>query len=138
MFKRLIFATGFGVGFVVGSASGRKSYESLKQNALKTWQDPKVQEKVSGGTDWVKSEVPVVGGKLADSAKKAADSVGAQASDATATVKDKVSGSSGGTDSSRSSTTSSDDADLQAAEPVTPESPMEPAEPRPAPGDGQD
>jgi hypothetical protein len=76
MIKRLIFVTGFGVGFVVGSASGRKSYEALKQNAVKTWHDPKVQEKVSEGTDWVKSEVPVVGGKLADSAKKAADTVG--------------------------------------------------------------
>ena len=61
MIKRLIFVTGFGVGFVVGSASGRKSYEALKQNAVKTWHDPKVQEKVSEGTDWVKSEVPVVG-----------------------------------------------------------------------------
>ena len=75
MIKRLIFVTGFGVGFVVGSASGRKSYEGLKQNAVKTWHDPKVQEKVSEGTDWVKSEVPVVGGKLADSAKKAGKAV---------------------------------------------------------------
>ena len=70
MIKRLIFVTGFGVGFVVGSASGRKSYEALKQNAVKTWHDPKVQEKVSEGTDWVKSEVPVVGGKLAAVAER--------------------------------------------------------------------
>ena len=153
MIKRLIFVTGFGVGFVVGSASGRKSYETLKQNAVKTWQDPKVQEKVSEGTDWVKSEVPVVGGKLADSAKKAADTVGAKASDASSTVKDKVSGSSGGADSSTSSTgattgasstgasssgaSTTGYADLQDAKPVTPESPMDPAEPRPGPGDPQ-
>ncbi|MFI7495160.1 hypothetical protein ACH9D2_10650 [Kocuria sp. M4R2S49] len=144
MIKRLIFVTGFGVGFVVGSASGRKSYETLKQNAVKTWQDPKVQEKVSEGTDWVKSEVPVVGGKLADSAKKAADTVGTKASDASSSVKDKVSGSSGGTDSSKSSTGTSTSgtsgtgyADLQDAKPVTPESPMDPAEPHPAPGDTQ-
>lgn len=138
MIKRLIFVTGFGAGFVVGSASGRKSYEALKQNALKTWQDPKVQEKVSEGTDWVKSEVPGVGGKLAESAKKAADTVGTKASDASSGVKGKASGSSGGSDSSDSSdaaTSSTDYADLETAKPVTPESPMDPAEPQPAPGD---
>ena len=139
MIKKLIFATGFGIGFVVGSASGRQSYETLKQNALKTWQDPKVQEKVSEGSDWVKAEVPVVGGKLADSAKKAADTVGAKATDASSTVKGKVSGSSGDTDSAGapSGGTSTGYTDLQDAKPVTPESPMDPAEPRPAPGDAQ-
>jgi hypothetical protein len=146
MIKRLIFVTGFGVGFVVGSASGRKSYEALKQNAVKTWQDPKVQEKVSEGTDWVKSEVPVVGGKLADSAKKAADTVGTKASDASSSVKEKVSGSSAGqgsssgtstTGTSATGTSTTGYADLQDAKPVTPESPMDPAEPHPAPGDTQ-
>lgn len=149
MLKRLIFVTGFGAGFVVGSASGRKSYETLKQNALRTWQDPKVQEKVSGGTDWVRAEVPVVGGKLADSAKKAAGTVGAKASDASSTVKEKVSGSSAessgtaspGTAATTSGTTtpgtttsgtaSSDFADLETAKPVT----TDPAAPFPAPGD---
>lgn len=135
MIKRLIFATGFGIGFVVGSASGRQSYETLKQNALKTWQDPKVQEKVSEGSDWVKAEVPVVGGKLADGAKKAADTVGAKASDASSTVKEKVSGSSGGTGSAEGASTGY--TDLQDAKPVTPVSPMDPAEPRPVPGDDQ-
>ena len=146
MIKRLIFVTGFGVGFVVGSASGRKSYEALKQNAVKTWHDPKVQEKVSEGTDWVKSEVPVVGGKLADSAKKAADTVGTKAADASSSVKEKVSGSSAGTESSSGAaatgasttgTSTTGYADLQNAKPVTPESPLDPAEPHPAPGDTQ-
>lgn len=146
MIKRLIFVTGFGVGFVVGSASGRKSYEALKQNAVKTWHDPKVQEKVSEGTDWVKSEVPVVGGKLADSAKKAADTVGTKAADASSSVKEKVSGSSAGTGSSSgvaatgastAGTSTTGYADLQDAKPVTPESPLDPAEPHPAPGDTQ-
>ncbi|GAB2599625.1 hypothetical protein GCM10009696_01330 [Kocuria himachalensis] len=146
MIKRLIFVTGFGVGFVVGSASGRKSYEALKQNAVKTWHDPKVQEKVSEGTDWVKSEVPVVGGKLADSAKKAADTVGTKAAGASSSVKEKVSGSSAGassssgaasTGTSTTGTSTTGYADLQDAKPVTPESPLDPAEPHPAPGDTQ-
>lgn len=90
MIKRLAFVAGFGIGFVVGSASGRKSYESLRESALNTWNDPKVQSKVSEGTDWVKSEVPVVGEKLAESAQKAAETVGAKASDGAAAVKDKA------------------------------------------------
>ncbi|MFJ4761010.1 hypothetical protein ACIP1V_09580 [Kocuria marina] len=90
MIKRLAFVAGFGIGFVVGSASGRKSYESLRESALNTWNDPKVQAKVSEGTDWVKSEVPVVGEKLAEGAQKAAGTVGAKASEGAAAVKDKA------------------------------------------------
>ncbi|MFI7482696.1 hypothetical protein ACH9EU_09780 [Kocuria sp. M1R5S2] len=137
MLKRLSFAVGFGVGFVVGSASGRKSYDALKQNALKTWQDPKVQEKVSEGTDWVKAEVPVVGGKLADSAKRAADTVGTKASETSSAVKGKVSGTQGSSRQGQGSSepASTGYADLQNAEPVTPETPMDPAEPKPAPGE---
>lgn len=92
MIKRLAFVAGFGIGFVVGSASGRKSYESLRESALNTWNDPKVQAKVSEGTDWVKSEVPVVGEKLAEGAQKAAGTVGAKASEGAAAVKDKAQG----------------------------------------------
>lgn len=90
MIKRLAFVAGFGVGFIVGSASGRKSYESLRETAINTWNDPKVQDKVSEGTDWVKTEVPVVGGKLADTAQKAAGTVSAKAQDGASTVKDKA------------------------------------------------
>lgn len=48
MIKRLAFVAGFGVGFVVGSASGRKSYESLRETAINTWNDPRCRTKVSG------------------------------------------------------------------------------------------
>ena len=90
MIKRLAFVAGFGIGFVVGSASGRKSYESLRESALNTWNDPKVQAKVSEGADWVKSEVPVVGEKFAEGAQKAAGTAGAKASEGAAAVKDKA------------------------------------------------
>ncbi|GGG56185.1 hypothetical protein GCM10011374_18840 [Kocuria dechangensis] len=137
MIKRLIFATGFAVGFVVGSASGRKSYESLKQNALKTWHDPKVQEKVSEGTDWVKAEVPVVGEKLAGGAKKAAGTVGTKAADASSAVKEKVSGSTTDTDkgTATAGTGESDYSHLETAKPVVTDSPVNTAEPFPAPGE---
>lgn len=90
MIKRLAFVAGFGIGFVVGSASGRKSYESLRESAINTWNDPKVQSKVAEGTDWVKAEVPVVGEKIAESAQKAAEIVGDKASEGAAAVKDRA------------------------------------------------
>jgi hypothetical protein len=141
MIKRLIFATGFGIGFVVGSASGRKSYESLKQNALKTWHDPKVQEKVSEGTGWVKAEVPVVGEKLAGGAKKAAGTVGTKAADASSSVKEKVSGSAKDSDkdtgkgAAAAGSGESDYSHLETAKPVVTDSPVNTAEPFPAPGE---
>ena len=127
MIKRLAFVAGFGVGFVVGSASGRKSYESLRETAVNTWNDPKVQDKVSEGADWVKAEVPVVGGKLADTAQKAAGTVSAKAQDGAAAVKDKAQGGAEsvkgkvGSGSSNSDlpkpATTEKDVDMDAAEP---------------------
>lgn len=127
MIKRLAFVAGFGVGFVVGSASGRKSYESLRETAVNTWNDPKVQDKVAEGADWVKAEVPVVGGKLADTAQKAAGTVSAKAQDGAAAVKDKAQGGAAsvkskvGSGSSNSDlpkpSTTEKDVDMDAAEP---------------------
>ncbi|GAA4702993.1 MULTISPECIES: hypothetical protein [Kocuria] len=129
MIKRLAFVAGFGVGFIVGSASGRKSYESLRETAINTWNDPKVQDKVSEGTDWVKSEVPVVGGKLADTAQKAAGTVSAKAQDGASTVKDKA--KEGAASVKAKAGSNSSDADLP--KPVTTEKDvdMKAAEPGP-------
>ena len=127
MIKRLAFVAGFGIGFVVGSASGRKSYESLRETAINTWNDPKVQDKVSESTDWVKAEVPVVGGKLADTAQKAAGTVSAKAQDGASTVQDKAQEGTAsvktktGSDSSAADlpepVTTEKDVDMKAAEP---------------------
>ena len=129
MIKRLAFVAGFGVGFIVGSASGRKSYESLRETAINTWNDPKVQDKVSEGTDWVKSEVPVVGGKLADTAQKATGTVSAKAQDGASTVKDKA--KEGAASVKAKAGSNSSDADLP--KPVTTEKDvdMKAAEPGP-------
>ena len=129
MIKRLAFVAGFGVGFIVGSASGRKSYESLRETAINTWNDPKVQDKVSEGTDWVKAEVPVVGGKLADTAQKAAGTVSAKAQDGASTVKDKAQEGA----ASVKSKVGSDSSDADLPKPVTTEKDvdMDAAEPGP-------
>ena len=133
MIKRLAFVAGFGVGFVVGSASGRKSYESLRETAINTWNDPKVQDKVAEGTDWVKAEVPVVGGKLAETAQKAAGTVSSKAQEGASAVKDKAQGGAASVKAKVGSNSS--DADLP--KPVTTEKDvdMDAAEPAPTKDD---
>lgn len=145
MMKRLAFVAGFGIGFVVGSASGRKSFESLRETALNTWSDPKVQEKVNEGTQWVKSEVPVVGNKLADSAQKAAGSVSASAQQGAAAVKDKAQdgaaaakhkaqqGGAAAKDKAQDASSDADSGHHSLPEPVTTEKDvdMAPAHPKP-------
>ena len=132
MIKRLAFVAGFGIGFVVGSASGRKSYESLRESALNTWNDPKVQAKVSEGTDWVKSEVPVVGEKIADGAQKATETVTAKASEGAAAVKDKAQDGAASV-KEKTQTSSSKGTDAKLPKPVTKEKDvdMDPAHPAP-------
>ena len=132
MIKRLAFVAGFGIGFVVGSASGRKSYESLRESAINTWNDPKVQAKVSEGTDWVKSEVPVVGEKIAEGAQKATETAGAKASEGAAAVKDKAQDGAASV-KAKAQSSSSKGTDAKLPKPATTEKDvdMEPAHPGP-------
>ena len=132
MIKRLAFVAGFGIGFVVGSASGRKSYESLRESALNTWNDPKVQAKVSEGTDWVKSEVPVVGEKIAEGAQKATETVTTKASEGAAAVKDKAQdGAASVKEKAQSSSSQGTDAKLPKPATTEKDVDMEPAHPAP-------
>lgn len=132
MIKRLAFVAGFGIGFVVGSASGRKSYESLRESAINTWNAPKVQAKVSEGTDWVKSEVPVVGEKIAEGAQKATETVTTKASEGAAAVKDKAQdGAASVKEKAQSSSSQGTDAKLPKPATTEKDVDMEPAHPAP-------
>ncbi|MDV5999307.1 hypothetical protein IUU84_06910 [Kocuria rhizophila] len=132
MIKRLAFVAGFGIGFVVGSASGRKSYESLRESAINTWNDPKVQAKVSEGTDWVKSEVPVVGEKIGEGAQKATETVTTKASEGAAAVKDKAQdGAASVKEKAQSSSSQGTDAKLPKPATTEKDVDMEPAHPAP-------
>lgn len=132
MIKRLAFVAGFGIGFVVGSASGRKSYESLRESAINTWNDPKVQSKVAEGTDWVKAEVPVVGEKIAEGAQKATETVTTKASEGAAAVKDKAQdGAASVKEKAQSSSSQGTDAKLPKPATTEKDVDMEPAHPAP-------
>ncbi|WP_229072201.1 hypothetical protein [Actinoplanes sp. DH11] len=41
---KLLFLTGLGAGFVLGSRAGREKYEEIRANAQKIWENPTVQE----------------------------------------------------------------------------------------------
>jgi len=70
MMKKALFLAGIGVGFLLGSRSGRESYEKLKTEAQKLWNDPKIQNKVSEGTEWAKQKAPQVQEKVTGKAKE--------------------------------------------------------------------
>jgi hypothetical protein len=71
MQKALIFAAGAAVGFVVGTRSGRQTYEKMRHQSLELWHNPTVQEKVSEATETVKDKAPQVQHKVGELAKKA-------------------------------------------------------------------
>ena len=67
MVKKMTFLAGIGVGYLIGSKAGREKIMSL-------WNDPKVQDTVSHGTDWAKEKVPGLQEKVTGAAKDAASS----------------------------------------------------------------
>jgi hypothetical protein len=71
MQKLLTFAAGAAVGFVLGTRSGRQTYEKMRHQSLELWHNPAIQEKVSGATETVKDKAPQVQHKVGELAKKA-------------------------------------------------------------------
>lgn len=76
MKKRLILLAGLGVGFILGSRTGRQSYERLKAQAQDLWTDPRVQDTVEKANQSIREKSPAV----ADAVQTAADKVNAAAS----------------------------------------------------------
>lgn len=71
MKKRLILLAGLGVGYVLGSRTGRQSYEKLKAQAQDLWTDPRVQDTVEKANQTIRDKSPAV----ADAVQTAADKV---------------------------------------------------------------
>jgi hypothetical protein len=76
MKKRLILLAGLGVGFILGSRTGRQSYERLKAQAQDLWTDPRVQDTVEKANQSIREKSPAV----ADAVQTAADKVNSVAS----------------------------------------------------------
>jgi len=68
---KLLLATGVAVGYVLGSRSGRASYEDLKGHAKDLWANPAVQEQVAHAKDVAREQAPVVQEQLTAAARRA-------------------------------------------------------------------
>ncbi len=73
MRTKLVFLTGVGVGYVLGSRAGRTRYEQIKTKSQELWQSEPVQTKVSDAGDAIKAAAPVVTEKVSDAAKQATE-----------------------------------------------------------------
>lgn len=75
----ITLGVGAALGYLLGSAEGRRNLEKMTQNAKKFWEDPQTQQKVHEATEAVKAKAPEV-----------AEKVTATAKDVSATVQEKV------------------------------------------------
>lgn len=68
MKNKAVFLAGGAVGYVLGTRAGRQQFEKIKLQAQKVWENPKLQEKVSGvqeqAAGFVKEKAPELKEKL--------------------------------------------------------------------------
>jgi hypothetical protein len=71
MAGKMSFIVGFGVGYVLGTRSGRERYEQIAGRAQELWRDPRVQEKAGHAQQLAKEKAgqaqQLVKGKVASS-----------------------------------------------------------------------
>ncbi|SMY12026.1 hypothetical protein [Brevibacterium jeotgali] len=89
MKKRLILLAGLGAGFVLGSYSGRSSYEKLRAQVDQLWSDPRVQEQFQKAGDTVREKGPEVAQAVRDRAPEVAAGVQSAAADAVSAGREK-------------------------------------------------
>jgi hypothetical protein len=61
---KLSLLAGGAVGYVLGTRAGRSRYEQLKSQAQRLWNDPRVQSKASGAVDVAKDKAATVADKV--------------------------------------------------------------------------
>lgn len=89
MKKRLILLAGLGAGFVLGSYSGRSSYEKLRAQVDQLWSDPRVQEQFQKAGDTVREKGPEVAQAVKDKAPEVAAGVQSAAANAVSAGREK-------------------------------------------------
>lgn len=121
MVKKFVFLAGAGIGYLVGSKGGREKLMQL-------WNDPKVQETVSHGTDWAKEKAPGLQDKVTGVAKDAASKVtgSSSGSGSSGSTGSGSTGSTTGTGSSAAGSTGTNGSYTSGGEQK-----MSPAEPQP-------
>jgi hypothetical protein len=102
---KILFLTGLGVGYVLGTRAGRERYEQIKTTVGRLWNDPRVQRQVDTVGAYVKDKAPEVVDFVADSAKKVAAQVSGTKKPATRSSASKPSAAKSGSTSSTPSST---------------------------------
>jgi len=73
---RLVFFTGLGIGFVLGTRAGRERYEQMRRLARKVADNPTVQQAAGAIQAQAAGYAKTAGGKVADRAGAARAKVG--------------------------------------------------------------
>ena len=73
---KFLFGTGLAAGYVLGTRSGRASYEKIKTRAEALWSSKPVQDKVAAASEAVKDKAPEVTDQLAEAARRAGAAIG--------------------------------------------------------------
>ncbi len=73
---KFLFGTGMAAGYVLGTRSGRASYEKLKTRAEALWSSKPVQDKVAAASEAVKEKAPELTDQLAEAARRAGSAIG--------------------------------------------------------------
>ena len=68
---KLLFGIGVAAGYVLGSRSGRETYEKLKTRSAELWHSKPVQDKVAAAAETVKDKAPEVSEHLGEAARRA-------------------------------------------------------------------
>jgi len=76
---KILFLTGLGVGYLLGTRAGRERYEQIKAAASSLWHAPVVQRQVDTVQEFVKDKAPEVVEFVADGAKKVVAQVSGRA-----------------------------------------------------------
>ncbi|MEE1619977.1 YtxH domain-containing protein [Zafaria sp. Z1313] len=79
----LTFLAGAAAGYILGTRSGRESYEKMKAKALELWEDPRTQEKIGEVGSVIKEKAPEVGAAVGAAASTVASKVKETAAQAT-------------------------------------------------------
>lgn len=88
--KRLILLAGLGIGFVLGSYSGRSSYEKLRAQVDQLWSDPRVQEQFEKAGETIREKAPQVAEAVKEKAPEVAAGVQSAAASAVAAGREKL------------------------------------------------
>lgn len=80
---KILFVTGLGIGYVLGTRAGRERYESIKKAALNLWNSPGLQKQVDTAEAFIKDKAPDVAEFALDGAKKVVSQVTGKKSAAT-------------------------------------------------------